>query len=1509
MEKRISRMFSIIRSVLFIWAIAAILASALPCEVRAEEPQAEPVVASSSLEDEAEAAFEVGERYSRQWQYDKGYAVFQQVAAKYPGTKAGARAHACMGQYMKVAKRHYANAIKQYDKAIKMAPGTDVAAWARQEKGHALYMRGFYDEAIAEFDAVIASNPPVDILKKSVAWSVPAKTHRNERNNSGKPAGISLSGDPSCGPKSLLVMCRANKVKAKLDQLRKLTKCGANGTNLAQLVSAAKSVGLPVKAVNLTLDDLRKAPLPCLVWALEGHFVVVSKVKDRQVYLQDAFDGKVRMNLADFAAIWGGEALVVDKKNKPGWQVVAKAPELSMADLENAWGGCCGVSAPPVAGCDGNQPFDTPSGGNGPGVGGTGGAVVDIMPGGGSSCQTCGGFGGSGGGGDDCDECDGDPVNLFSGNEVLRPASDLVWSNCIGPAVVFRRTYNSQLAYNGHFGYGWTNAWDVRLTEDAARNVEVRKGDGGAWYFTWTGSAYLPRRGRYESLAKNADGSFTLTYARGGQRLGFDSQGWLVSISDRDGNALSLSYETIGQPGDPGYTRRLTTITDTSGGVTRLGYDGNNHCVSVTDPSNRSVSYTYLGDNLESVILPGNATYRYEYQWGSYISKIVTPSSGEWQFSYNGYQVRSITDPNDKTTSYWYGYSGGSSNSTTIQDARGVTSTVEYDAGGNQTGSRDALGGASKVEYDADLNVTKSTDANGNSTSYTYDSQGNMLTRTDALSARWSYEYNGDGQPTLTRDPLGRETRHVYSNGRLISRTDPTGATWSYTYLPNELLSTVQDPNDRVVAYGMYNAYGKPLEIRNSTGAVTRFTYDSRGNMESVTDPNGNTTTLTYDARDRLTRIIFPDGSTKAYYYQCCGLDYETDELDRETRYFYDRVGNIEHVQLPTGPAIFYQYDASYNLTRVTDPEQHATKYSYDAAGRLSEIIYADGTPAQMREQYKYDAAGNRIAKIDGNGVTTTYKYDAANRLVSASAPDYRVTYAYDAVGNRTRMVDPTGTSRYSYDAADRLVSCRSSIGETVNYTYDDDGNKTSVSTRFGTTQYQYDIASRLARVDSPAGAFTFRYNAAGQRIEQIGPASKTLYRYDSKGRLVSVRNLHPDDSPITTHDYVRDSLGNPVQVMEYDGTGNSRTYYQYDALDRLVSETRTGGAAPYHYHYTYDWAGNRLTRTDGTGQTIAYSYDEANRMRTAGAATFEYDDNGNTLNKTEGSLVTSYQWDSRNKLVRADLPGAETITYSYDGSGQRVQSVGPDGSSSYLFDPQAHIPTVLAFVRGGVPIYYTVNAAGCPIAESASGQNQTYVYNPQGTVVGTVDDAGNCGLAAYHDAWGDKLSTASATARGYEAAHGYWADQNVGLLMLGARWYDPRAGLFVSKDPIGYRGGLNLYVYAHTNPISNVDPSGTIPNRYPGPFDPIECTEWAKDQADPLHGENDKWAHCTGACLGARWCAGLSPGLIIIGIIRNWDQDPYDNVANMTGGGCAYVFSDCQSCCRCAVSGLPNTP
>ena len=57
-----------------------------------------------------------------------------------------------------------------------------------------------------------------------------------------------------------------------------------------------------------------------------------------------------------------------------------------------------------------------------------------------------------------------------------------------------------------------------------------------------------------------------------------------------------------------------------------------------------------------------------------------------------------------------------------------------------------------------------------------------------------------------------------------------------------------------------------------------------------------------------------------------------------------------------------------------------------------------------------------------------------------------------------------------------------------------------------------------------------------------------------------------------------------------------------------------------------------------------------------------------------------------------------------------------------------------------------------------------------------------------------------------------YPNDDATGMQLLGARYYLPKLGRFLTPDPIGHAGGLNLYAYCEDSPLERVDPDGKFP-------------------------------------------------------------------------------------------------
>ncbi len=270
-----------------------------------------------------------------------------------------------------------------------------------------------------------------------------------------------------------------------------------------------------------------------------------------------------------------------------------------------------------------------------------------------------------------------------------------------------------------------------------------------------------------------------------------------------------------------------------------------------------------------------------------------------------------------------------------------------------------------------------------------------------------------------------------------------------------------------------------------------------------------------------------------------------------------------------------------------------------------------------------------------------------------------------------------------------------------------------------------------------------------------------------------------------------------------------------------------------------------------------------ANKMLTAGSSTFAYDDKGNTLTETNGSIVTTYTWDLLNRMMQWQKTGQTTETYLYNADGMRVRKTPAGGTQTdFLLDGKE----IAEEMAGSSDISY----AGPGLIEKIAGTDRT-IYHADGIgstrAMSDINQA--VAIAVIYDAYGRlKADYPSSTAGnlGYSAQSRYYTDSS-GLQYVKARYYEAGTGRFISRDPIGYQGGLNLYAYASDDPTNDVDPSGMGNMVWPGNsricndsdgcvivynngsfiiLRPGECTSWFFDRGDFGYWDG-LWRKCGG--------------------------------------------------------------
>jgi RHS repeat-associated protein len=198
----------------------------------------------------------------------------------------------------------------------------------------------------------------------------------------------------------------------------------------------------------------------------------------------------------------------------------------------------------------------------------------------------------------------------------------------------------------------------------------------------------------------------------------------------------------------------------------------------------------------------------------------------------------------------------------------------------------------------------------------------------------------------------------------------------------------------------------------------------------------------------------------------------------------------------------------------------------------------------------------------------------------------------------------------------------------------------------------------------------------------------------------------------------------------------------------------------------------------------------------------YTYDDNGNL---TDDGTYT-YTWSVAGWLTQVESI-ATTVVYTYNGDGVRVaQEV--DGQVTRWVQDMVDLAQVLVETSGGAETIYLYGHAR--LAQVEGSACEWFLGDALGSVRQIVDDDGAVTLARDYTPFGLLRAEAGTGDSGY----GFTGEQGgLGLVYLRARWYDPRTGRFLSKDP--FPGYVRLpqtqhgYVYCVNNPVNLTDPSG----------------------------------------------------------------------------------------------------
>ncbi|HLD65569.1 MAG TPA: RHS repeat-associated core domain-containing protein, partial [Pseudomonas sp.] len=568
-------------------------------------------------------------------------------------------------------------------------------------------------------------------------------------------------------------------------------------------------------------------------------------------------------------------------------------------------------------------------------------------------------------------------------------------------------------------------------------------------------------------------------------------------------------------------------------------------------------------------------------------------------------------------------------------------------------------------------------------------------------------------------------------------------------------LLTYVDPAGQTTGYS-YNHRGQVLSRTDPLGRRVAFEYDAYGRLQALTNENGESYRFAWDAADRLTVQQDLDGSARHYRYDA-----------------RDEIVAVAYAPAPHGTGL-----ASVPQTPIAPIVHHLER---DAVGRLVGKITDDG-----RTEYTYDPLDQLTAVTftgtDGDTQTLGFAYDALGRLLEEQGANGSLQHAYDELGNLLETQVPDGRSvRRLYYGSGHLQII--SLDDQIVSRFERDRLHREVLRSQGqlVTHSQYDRSGRVTarlrrRADQPVQLPALaerRYdydpgdNLIGRldRDPQASREQRQHLHYDASGRILASQDGTQGRLETYAYDAAANLLDGPAPNAGWVVHNKLVTYqdkrYRYDAFGRLV-EKRSGNRRVQRLRYDAEHRLVEVASHDGVRETrVAMRYDPLGRR----IEKTEHDASGQVLGKT------AFTWD-----------------------GMRLLGEEKDGRSSlYLYDGDSYDP--LARVDG----------------QGAQARIRYYHSDPNGLPQQLTEADGHCLWQATYMVWGNTV-TEQREPRFIEEQNlrfqGQYLDRETGLHYNTFRFYDPDIGRFISPDPIGLAGGINLYQYA-PNPVAWIDPLG----------------------------------------------------------------------------------------------------
>lgn len=749
-----------------------------------------------------------------------------------------------------------------------------------------------------------------------------------------------------------------------------------------------------------------------------------------------------------------------------------------------------------------------------------------------------------------------------------------------------------------------------------------------------------------------------------------------------------------------------------------------------------------------------------------------------------------------------------------------LTTDYTYDTWGNMTSETSSGNGITPCttfyEYDDKhrFPVRVYTNPASSVMKYTYDIWGNVLSEQDSINSlitnTVTHTYDGWGNLQYTYVPGGGYVTYTRgwnddSTRRWYILEQGTARPWVKTWYDNRgrevRTESVGPMNVNILNTTAYNSKGQVTGRTETTGSLSlnsTYTYDDHGRVVTETVPGHGTKTYSY-------------GTAQGGQKTVTVSDMGDDNTSRSTTYIYDAWGNLKSVEdsettvtnmyfsqggisstTASGATWTFTYDNCGNRISMSDPDAGTTTYEYDALGR--EISRTDARGVTYVTNYDYlGRVTSTTAFTPVSSETITYTYGDANagtgqmKLIGKALNTWTYSYEYDQYGRMTKEYLLSYETSYQYSDVGLVTRKTYPDGRALDYTYDAYGNHTGTNAVNGAVQW-----SRTGYTGTSAtSSVTLGYTTPFTRTTQ----------YDSNGSLQS-QQLSRGGTTLMSNSYTFSSV-----------TGNltSRTMgamtetFIYDDMDRQT-EVLSGNQTQMHMDYTGN--GNIEFKT-GIG---LYEYSSNTRPHAVTAV-------ANTAGLIpDGTQTVDYNLWGKVSDVYATV-GNDTYHYKiqYGPDLQRVFSELWKNNTEFLHFTFYDGGYEQRYADGQINYTYCIDGAGSTVALYTNHTQtgvKTYCLETDhlGSVTGLYDQNGNKAFSAIYDVWG-KRTVATGSIEYYRGFTGHEHIDQIGLIDMNGRMYDPLLGRFLSPDPFvqtpDNSQNYNRYSYCLNNPLKYTDPRG----------------------------------------------------------------------------------------------------